>query len=276
MDVVRAAQALDALFAKLSDAEMREAGLEAIRACIGTTPAGARPLVQLSYWNFQFLRVLAPKLPVESQQVGALTTNDLIEVRPRFGERYVMTRDFALPRFWNWMHRAGFALAVNDEAWALTDLGMRRLDSDHPCRPGALERLRAAVGSTFDDSLARVDDALACLEAGLARPAVVLLGLAYEELISVVLARLEGKDVAQLKGMASERQEQLRKRLEFHPKCEARSKALCALNVADTIRDERNDAVHKAAGEWDPVEVEELVNAGIGAYAKLALYEAKP
>lgn len=143
---------------------------------------------------------------------------------------------FVVWNFWQWMQRAGLALRFDVEQWAITPAGQRRLKSEHPCRPGAMDRLRTAFSTEHEDSLNRLDDALTCFESGLPRPAVVLLGLAYEELIAVVLARMEGKPIDRLKQKSFERQEQLRKKIENQPATEARSKALLGLNVADTIR----------------------------------------
>ena len=95
---------------------------------------------------------------------------------------------------------------------------------------------------------------------------VVLLGLAFEEAIRIVADALQVK----VKGQASDRQAALRKWLEAQPKNEQREQALCAVNVADTIRSARNDAAHYAASELDLYDAEGLLRDGLRAFPKLA------
>jgi hypothetical protein len=47
---------------------------------------------------------------------------------------------------------------------------------------------------------------------------------------------------------------------------------LNALNVANAIREARNDAAHQAAVTWTALEVDDLLADGMRAYAKLAGY----
>ena len=83
---------------------------------------------------------------------------------------------------------------------------MEAFNAGLPSRPppgvaaqaGDAERRGWQTGSRLSrlppgDSLNRLSDTLDCLEAALARPAVVLLGRAYEELVAVVLARFAAK-----------------------------------------------------------------------------------
>lgn len=268
-------QALDEGFGRCSDIELREMGLEAVRDFM---PKPDEPefaaSVPFGQWSHKFLAHLLPDLPLHSQQANAIARSGMADWSPRQSDPRGVTRTDLFPKlFWHWMVRSGHAVQFHESAFVITPLGKRRLSSEHPCRPGALERLRQAHGSDFGDSLNRLDDAVDCLDAGLARAAVVLLGLAFEEMIALVLARLTGRKVDELKQKASVSQEQLRKRLENDPKSEARLRALTALNAADDIRTARNDAAHKAAGEWDMVQAEELLANGISAFPKLAGYQ---
>lgn len=263
------------LFTKTSELAMREAGLAAANVQVERW-TGPVPVISELHWRRELLQVLAPHLPRQSTAAGALATDHLADQQFwAAANGHMDLHQFAVRSFWQWMERAGLALRFDAGQWVITPAGQRRLKSDHPCRPGAMERLRSAFATEHEDSLKRLDDALDCLDAGLPRPAVVLLGLAYEELIGAVLARVTGKAVDQLSWKASVRQAELRQAIESQAAKgtkEMRERALVALNVADTIRDKRNDAAHRAAGDWDSVEADELVSSGIGAYAKIAGY----
>lgn len=65
----------------------------------------------------------------------------------------------------------------------LTKLGQQvcsRTPEDNPSRPGYLERLRPANPKIEDEVFERLIDAANCLEFGLHRPAIVMLGIAAE------------------------------------------------------------------------------------------------
>jgi hypothetical protein len=74
----------------------------------------------------------------------------------------------------------------------LTDAGVRFLAAgdEHPLSPGYLRRFRERHPDVPDEVVLLVEDAQACLEFGLMRPAVVLLGLAYETAVLKVLEKL--------------------------------------------------------------------------------------
>jgi hypothetical protein len=73
--------------------------------------------------------------------------------------------------------------------------GRLLLDSadDHPLASGFLNRLRARHPEVPDALMVLLEDAQACLDVSLYRPAVVLLGLAYETAVEGVLLDLETK-----------------------------------------------------------------------------------
>lgn len=139
-------------------------------------------------------------------------------------------------------------------ALQLTERGIRTFDAgggDHPRRPGFVARLHTRCPTLDAEVINRLDDAVACLDAGLARPAVVMAGLAVEhevgrlhdQLVSRGLTpqlrpRAPAADVlaavtvyAGTLAQGSER----RRRLQT---------AVCA---ADVIRDSRNAAAHEIA-----------------------------
>lgn len=302
--MVDLAKYVDERFASVSALEMRELGLEALRVEYGIQdkefdPDALHPLqATLSSWTGKLARTAFPMLPEDVAWSHNAVGFELYRA-PRGGT--VRPHTEAILGFWHWMVGAGLALAdgpprvkphelngtsagdgirregqVLDATWILTPLGRRRLATDHPCRPGALGRLQETYRDTrLEDAVARFVDAQECVEHGLLRPAVVLLGLAYEELMVGLHAKVCPKKKAR---NASERQEQVRKALESlsattNGDRETRMRALTALNVADDIRTRRNDAAHAASSTFDPVEVDELLADGIRAFRKLADYE---
>lgn len=270
-------------FAGLSEMGMREAGLDAIRAHLdGYSPSNpaTEPMIPWQSWALRLLETLPGEQQatetmeadrIDMNRVRAFLTVD----RNRYRSGTVQSHEMHMLRFWNWMEGAGYALAFHnangDLGWVFTALGIRRLESEHPCRPGALERLRGEFGDSDEDSLARLEDAFECFERGLMRPAIVLLGLSFEELTRDMFDRL---GLGKQPGAAAWRQNRIREHLEKTKahKTKEGTAALSALNTADSIRDNRNDAIHMASGSWNPVEVDELLTDGIRAFPKLARY----
>lgn len=97
-----------------------------------------------------------------------------------------------------WLVRAGIVipLLIQDGGaptmLRLTAAGARLLDTveDHPLTSGFMERLARRCPGIPDDVIEHVQDAESCLEHGLGRPAVVLMGLAYERAVQKVGSRL--------------------------------------------------------------------------------------
>lgn len=152
-------------------------------------------------------------------------------------------------------------------ALRITDAGVRFLEAgeEHPLSPGYLRRLRERHPDVTEEVVLLVEDAQACLEFRLMRPAVVLLGLAYETAVLKVLETLTEK--ALVKGPkatdnAARRIAILRStlpRLEYRD--DERATATAAIDFADHLRVRRNDASHPVES-WpfdDSDEVEELI-----------------
>jgi hypothetical protein len=289
-NVTDAIAAVEALFRGLSETKMREFGLEAIRKQPSYKPAQPKPfMLYPSTWFSELLQLLAPPgTPKSSQNPTQLDINSMLEVPfvPDKGELRVYHEP--IYRFWWWMEHAGFAIPVRHEdradgykhqfplQWMLTTLGVKRLEGDHPLAPGAMERIWQAFKTDHEDSLARLEDAHTCFDRGLWRPAVVLLGLAYEELIQITCARLQVALPKNVRPSAKAWLDALRTTIEGHKTGDAKTAALNALNVANAIRDARNNAAHKAASTWTAWEADELLAYGMTAYAKLAGYVPTP
>lgn len=274
---------LEDVFGKMAEVQMREFGLEAIRRQPRIEDSPTRRPITVRSWYSELLGILASTMPRESAAPGHLTINKRLEVSiapTSNGEIY--PHHVHVRRFWHWMESAGFALKFghnhdqvggsNFDQWVLTDLGVERLNTEHPLAPGAMKRLWDKFGTDHEDSLARLEDAHRCFDHGLYRPAVVLLGLAYEELLGVVAVRLKVK----WKQNAKDRLDELRKKIEGHRIGDPKTAALNALNVANSIREARNDAAHKASSTWTALEVDELLADGMRAYPKLAGYTQVP
>jgi hypothetical protein len=182
-------------------------------------------------------------------------------------------RSSALPRGTT---RSHFTLACQDHR--ITDRFHARFDAIAlPLAPGAMKRLWEKFGTAssldaINDSLARLEDAHTCFDHGLWRPAVVLLGLAFEELLVVTAQRLNVTS----KSNAKDRLDELRKAIENHKNGDAKTAALNAMNVADSIRNARNSAAHKASSTCAALEVDELLADGMRAYPKIAGYVPTP
>jgi hypothetical protein len=270
---------LEEVFEKMTEIQMREYGLEAIRRQQGMDVHPTRTSITLRNWYPSLLDVLFPEVPQESAAPGQLTRKKLQDFsRSPASDRVIYSHHVHVRRFWHWMESAGFALAFKHyhdqrggdtfDQWVLTDIGAERLKADHPLAPGAMQRLSRSFGADLADSLARLEDAHTCFDHGLWRPAIALLGLAYEELLITTAQRLKVGP----KANAKDRHEALRKAIEQHKNSEPKTAALNALNVANAIREARNDAVHKAASSWTALEVDELLADGMRSYSKIACY----
>jgi hypothetical protein len=121
--------------------------------------------------------------------------------------QYAQEHDSALQgvaEFVWWMVRAGLAIPFRLTyehrqdcghlgALRLTQSGMAFLDAedeDHPLLPEWPERVRHRCPGLSDEVIALLEDARACMDVGLLRPAVVLMGLAYETAIDDVVEHL--------------------------------------------------------------------------------------
>lgn len=157
-----------------------------------------------------------------------------------------------------WLDRAGFAVPLLHETkdtggypiWMrMTKAGAKLLssDGDETMLPGSLERLRNRCPGLPNEVLAHLVDARSCLDHALARPSVVLLGLAYETAIDVTVETLIAR--ARI-GSETERQKAakkiaaVRRMLVSWPDSELKFGAIAAWDFADVLRRRRNDGSH--------------------------------
>lgn len=166
-----------------------------------------------------------------------------------------------------WMVRAGFAVELqygkrddrNERIFPttlrLTTRGERMLSSqeDDPRLPGYLDRLRARCPGLPNGVLALLADSRACLDHLLMRPAVVLMGVAYEFVIGEVVAALATKGLVQANTPTQEAGERIKRvrgllrddkiKLVL-PERDDRRRAESAYDFADVLRMRRNEAAH--------------------------------
>jgi hypothetical protein len=106
--------------------------------------------------------------------------------------------------FVSWFVRAGFGWPLGAEIdrfprkLHLTASGQRLLgrpDHDHPMLPGFVERLAKRCHALPDAVISALVDATACLDHGLTRPAIVLVGVAYEIAVEHVVDSLVSRSM---------------------------------------------------------------------------------
>ena len=124
---------------------------------------------------------------------------------------------------------------------------LRRVLPDGPGRPGYLRRLMAANPKIDEQVFARLQDAQACLDANLHRPAIVMMGIAAEVTTEAAYGVLNAIPNAP-RGKARKFREQLdliRKAVP-HMKDgdEEKHRLQSALDAIETVRVLRNDAAH--------------------------------
>jgi hypothetical protein len=130
-------------------------------------------------------------------------------------------------------------------------------------------RLLERCPNLAEDVITPIEDAILCMGYRLLRPAVVLLGLAFETAVDDVLEHLAQRAIVELERVgrtAALRIETLRRtlpRLQFQR--DELATATAAVDFADHLRDRRNDAAHPIES-WpfdDKDEVEELTTSAL-------------
>lgn len=265
-DIETARKLLDGLTAD----EIRAMGIEALRVWRRTTPG---PKIVVSMHGSLGLH-LAPILAArKGMKVDA---NNLKE--PFL---YSLYEPWMQPivDFTAWLIRTGLAVPLqhNDQqvhgygiAYRLTAAGMRLLEAtdDHPVLPGFVDRVVARCADLPDEISVHLVDARECLDHGLPRPAVSLLGLAYEAAENAAIEYLDsaGKLRVRSGARAAEKIAAVKAAIPtLIADLGQRGAAAAAWDFADHLRERRNHASHPKA--WpdfsDLTEVHEfIVSAG--------------
>jgi hypothetical protein len=266
-DIETARKLLDGL----TTDEVRAMAVEALRVWRRTTPG---PKIEF-YMHGGLGLALAPILAARRGiQVDA---NNLKEpFLYQQNEPWMQT----IVDFTAWLVSAGLATPLHHKhdprmagyttAYRLTEAGVRLLegDDDHPVLPGFVERVVARCSSLPGEVSVHLVDARACLDHGLLRPAVSLLGLAYEAAEDAAIDYLgkAGKLRVPSGANAAKKISAVKAAIPtLISDLEQRGAAAAAWDFADQLRARRNHASHPNA--WpdfsDPTEVHEfIVSAG--------------
>lgn len=291
-----ATRALMDLLDGVSSAEIRSFGIEALRRWRKREPPQhGEPINRYAGTVFQMhgdLGLEMVKLLAERKKLASVDLNALKEP---FQDDEAMFRDWmsGVAEFIWWLVRAGLAVnhtfgnksqdpsrfksRVFPTSMRLTARGVQLLEAaeDDPLLPGFLDRIKVRCPRLPDGVIALLVDARACLDNSLLRPAVVLMGVAYELAIEEVVQRLELKGLLKEKTIDAEAGVRLKRIRELFrtedkikhlfPERDDRRRAEAAYDFADVLRLRRNEAAHtRPAYDFEHVgEVEEfLVSAG--------------
>lgn len=200
-------------------------------------------------------------LPLIADKRSASVT-DIDALKESFIDALGYTWMRGVMEFLWWLQRAGLAVETQRGksgypiAMRMTARGLRFLAAtdDDPLLPGFLDRIRARCKDLPDGVLALLVDARACLDHGLHRPAVVLMGVAYELAIEHVVDKLEPLRLLDAKTTKEKPKEKINRILALIrdvpkvkgrlPSSDERTTAERAYDFADTLRDRRNEAAH--------------------------------
>jgi hypothetical protein len=282
----KASLALMELLEHVSDAEMRAIGVEALRRWRLRETKNARSererLDDCPCTVFQLNAIGRDIVDLLVERKGAKKPN--LNLHEPFVDDAALFRSWMSPfvEFIWWLVRAGLAVEhtygykmlfndagqpigrYNNESplhvfpvsMRLTSRGVRLIDGDDddPLLPGFLDRVKQRCTSLPEGVIALLVDARACLDRRLNRPAVVLMGVAYELAIEEVIPNLATKNFVKpdtIKQQAGERIARIRafvtddKKLEMIlPKSDDRRAVVDAYDFAERLRQRRNDAAH--------------------------------
>jgi len=286
------------LLENVSEAEIRALGIDALRRWrqreIAATRQPRDPIERHTGAVFSLhgdLGLELVKLLAEQKDVRNVDANRLKEA---FQEDAAMFRAWMNPvaEFIWWLVRAGLAVEhtygnkspdpsrfharVFPSSMRMTARGVRFLDGsdDDPLLPGFLDRIKLRCPGLPDGVVALLSDARECVDRCLLRPAVILMGVAYELTIEVAISDLVNKGLlnkSTLELEAGRRLKRLRELLaredikQLLPERDDRRRADAACDFADQLRLSRNDAAHtRPAYDYEHAgETEEfLVSAG--------------
>ncbi len=155
------------------------------------------------------------------------------------------------------------ASAVEILSIGVTAAGERVLEQqfEHPLHPQFVQALR--VARIADSVVAAIEDASACLQHGILRPAIAMAGVAFEETVEVAY----GLEISASRVAPPPRPANARDRLaallgsvdQRFAKVDERHRARTALTAAEVVRTERNNAAHPNVPANDRTLVEGLI-----------------
>lgn len=259
------------LFSNLSARELRAVCLDSIRGLVGRASPTINP-VDLGRTLVPNAAQLRPgKTPDQVQAMAGRWVHCVQHRKPEL---------MGVAGFLWGLVRAGLAVPQPDtNGWHLPTVVLTGEACDfihssdpHPLLPGSVARVQARCGDLPGHVVDLLSDASECVSYGLNRPAIALLGFAYEAAIGEVLESLVrmGRYTGNLPSRAWERVKVVRESIprvftgNGREAKEASSAAELACDFADKIRNRRNQASHapKAYGFADHDEIEEFLTSG--------------
>jgi hypothetical protein len=222
---------------------------------------------------------LVPRLLERANETASFEERN--QLKEPFIDAQHETWMFGVSEFIWWFIRAGFAVPLTFVNHNLIDMRLTRQGlgflgqtEDHPLLPGFVGRVRDRCRGIPDETIALLLDANDCLASSLRRPAVVMLGVAYEAAVEAVVASLVNHQILQPPALdlgAARRIAAVRGVIDnvmpdaTPQERDDRFATHRAYNFADDLRQRRNHASHTDPryGFIDRQEVEELlVGAG--------------
>ena len=234
----------------LSEIQLRELCIEAVRTIRRSGDRNSTEVLDPRTFQHALVPIL---MRHRGEQPGSRPT--LASLETHFEESWAVP----IVQFFAWLVRSGLAFGHQHNRFRLFPAGLAFFDSNdevHPLVPGALRRLRERNPTLPDDVMDLLEDAHACFGHGLLRPAIALLGVAFETCAHAVLEGLARRAVmtspSDPRG-AAQRIVAIRSALPMRfpgnagPMLEARAGAARACDFADELRARRNDASHPRA-----------------------------
>jgi hypothetical protein len=138
----------------------------------------------------------------------------------------------------------------------------------HPRFPGAIESLVSRHPGLKDEVAPRLDDAAKCIDQGLPRPAIVMIGLAMERTLE------NAEEVLTKAGKWPSKSASQMDRIgkmtvivgqHYAKPNETKHRLTCALAIAEQVRVKRNAAAHDATEAFAVAEADQLLLAAVGA-----------
>jgi hypothetical protein len=267
--------AMKELLKGISDAEVRELCIEALRTWRKSHPNETQAAMHGALGRELFPLLMRRRAGAPFPFSGVSPHEALLDAVTETGMEGVS-------EFVNWFVGAGLAWPLGTSAnqypitLHLTRSGLRFLDGtkDHPLLPGFVDRIAQRCPNLPDDVLSLLVDARSCLDHGLMRPAIQLMGVAYEVAIEHVVGSLVTK--AKLNAVVATQKaasriaaikaviDQVMPNTTIQEK-EGRFAVQAAYDFADQLRRRRNDAAHTTP-KYDFADREEaeefLVSAG--------------
>lgn len=160
------------------------------------------------------------------------------------------------------INRSGTRIAIDQ--LAITPRGCDVIaNPEHPLRPLTLKRFREKCPSAPHDVHAAIEDAVACLEHNLPRPAVAMAGLAFEITLERTFDELVTQGAIQNAPAKQSARDRLAFVLQGIPKWQGtvdeRHRLTFACTAAEELRRRRNEAAHPGQTPIRDDEADELV-----------------